>query len=349
MEDLLGGKARRQRQLDGDGLAVQHIVGDGNRRIRCSAIDLNSCSRLCGKCNRRNSCSFCILLNITHGNIHRNLNFDQFTCINCRCVYTGLLNNCVLAARNCLGHAVNISLGLNGSLIFIGQIFISGHSDSSLVIHNHFCLGRSSATDHVAVAGLIRCNNKLAFSLVCTRVGGEITAGDKSGLILTVNSIRTAIDSLELAALYSDIDLSKVSCGVVLRVALIECSITGNRAAVDGDFNRQLGCVLCNCNACTNRSRTITIRCYTGRNSIAIYSCAIYCQLTCTNFNTCLAATNTATINSSSCITSQIHALAFRSNRSRIQIDYRCIRSIFNITININARTQIASAIFLTI
>ena len=49
MLDLLRLEARRQRQLHGDGVAVEHIVGDGNRRTRCSAIDLDGGNGRCLK------------------------------------------------------------------------------------------------------------------------------------------------------------------------------------------------------------------------------------------------------------------------------------------------------------
>ena len=192
-------------------------------------------------------------------------------------------------------------------------------------------------------------NSQTSSTIRVIKLLSKYTTRDDNTLIITRNSIFAAIDSRKFTASYIDINSCNRRCRVILRIAFQQTSITRNHTVRNRYINRQFSSMLCNCNACTNRSRTITIRCYTGRNSIASYSCAIYCQLTCTNFNTCLAATNTATINSSSCITSQIHTMTSRSNSSRIQINYRRIYCVCNLTININARTNCIGCIILRI
>ena len=213
MEDLLGGKELtvngRQRQLYGDGVVVEHPIGDRNGALY-SAIDLDGGNGRCLKGQLTLSKVSSLRLDLD-GNLDFYLIIFSNSC-------TRLRNNVGLLGS--LGHAINV--GVSDDIVdcsLVGASDIAAHSRFGLILDNDQCTGGLGTLFHgVGIIAIVGGINIVASRNISAGVGGEQTARDGDGCIRStaLNNCRLCSGKLTAGNVHSRIlaaDFGNSICG----------------------------------------------------------------------------------------------------------------------------------------
>ena len=244
--DLLGSEACRQRQLHSDGLAVEHIVGDGNFLALLSAIDLDGGN---GRCLKGHGSSSQISLGDI--DIDLDLGLDHVLSRKLFLCHIGSLGDSglfVIADRR--GHAFNVGLVLDGFDLDLisgldgvphSRIGRSRNDDRSVVLGAHL-----HSEGVAAITGVL---NMMSVRDMGAGVGGEQAVGH-DGLALgiialdTLGDIQGVLAGGALEGAGGDVKLIAIHKGIDRTILIdsmtdIDCiSVSaGESAAVDVDIN----------------------------------------------------------------------------------------------------------------